>query len=153
NGAPGASSLAGNTTNVKGAPASFSTQANGYLAVSVFESGSNTDVANLTSPGGGSFFGTASASTLTVGTSTITVNAYFVNASSQIVTVPSQVVVTGKHDGTDIATIYDSPGTNALTASGSKATLSTSLDTMTIDKFGKVTVNKQSGSSDTEQQN
>ena len=63
-------------------------------SVSVFESGAGTDVADLTSPGNGSFFGTSTASTLTVGTSTITVNTYFVS-SGQTVAVPGQVVVTG----------------------------------------------------------
>jgi hypothetical protein len=147
NGAPGTSSLSGTTTNVAGSSVTFVSQATGYSSVSVFESGSNTDVANLTSPGNGSFFGTSTADTLTVGSSAITVNTYFTNSSSQIVAVPSQVNVTG--NGTDTATIYDSPGTNALTASGSTATLATSYDTITINQFSSVTANDQNGSTDT----
>ena len=57
-------------TNVAGSSVNFVSQASGYSSVSVFESGAGTDTANLTSPGSGSFFGTSTASTLTVGTST-----------------------------------------------------------------------------------
>ena len=54
--------------------------------------GAGTDIANLVdSTGNGSFFGTDTASTLTVGTSTITVNTYFVS-SGQTVAVPGQIV-------------------------------------------------------------
>ena len=148
-GTSGASSITGTTTNLNGVSRTYVTQANGYSSVSVFESGSGTDIANLTSPGGSSFFGTSTADTLGIGTSNITVNTYFVNASSQIVAVPSQVNVTGNHDGTDQATIVDSPGSNALTASGSTAKLTTSVDTITINKFGTVTAEQQNGSSDT----
>ena len=100
-------------------------------------------MANLTSPGNGSFFGTDSASTLSVGTSIITVNSYFLNRAQAVVAVPSQIVVTGKGDGTDTASIYDAPGNNALTASGSTATLTTALGSLSINKFGSVTANKQ----------
>ena len=62
---------------------------------------------------------------------------------------PGQVVVTGAGNGTDTADIYDSPGNNALTASGSTATLTTSLGSLTINKFGSVTANKQNGTNDT----
>ena len=93
-GTPGTSSLSGSTTNVNGSSVNFVSQATGYDAVSVFESGSNTDVANVTSPGNGSFFGTSTADTLTVGSSSITVNTYF-NSNGQLVAVPGQVNVTG----------------------------------------------------------
>ncbi len=108
-GTPGTSSLGGSTTNVAGSSVNFVSQALGFNSVSVFESGSGTDVANLTSPGNGSFFGTSTASTLTVGTSTITVNTYFV-FSGQIVAVPGQIVVTGKGNGTDTADDLRLPG-------------------------------------------
>ena len=147
-GAPGTSSLAGSTTNVAGSSVNFVSQATGFNSVSVFESGSGTDVADLTSPGHGSFFGTSTASTLTVGTSTITVNTYFVS-SGQTVAVPGQIVVTGNHDGTDSATIYDAPGNNALSASGSTATLTTALGSLSINKFGSVTANQENGTNDT----
>ena len=40
-------------------------------------------------------------------------NTYYV-PSGQIVALPGQVSVTGAGNGTDMATIYDSPGSNAL---------------------------------------
>jgi hypothetical protein len=58
-------------------------------------------------------------------------------------------VVTGNHDGTDSATIYDASGNNALTASGSTATLTTALGSLSINKFGSVTANQESGTHDT----
>ncbi len=147
-GAPSSSSLSGSTTNVAGSTVTFVSQALGFNSVSVFESGGGTDTADLTSPGHGSLFGTSPADTLTVGSSTITVNTYFVS-SGQIVALPSQIVVTGNHDGTDSATIYDAQGNNALTSSGSTATLTTSLGSLTINKFGSVTANKENGTNDT----
>jgi hypothetical protein len=63
--------------------------------------------------------------------------------------VPGQIVVTGAGNGTDSATVYDAPGDNALTASGSTATLTTSLGSLTINKFGNVTADMQNGSDDT----
>jgi len=145
-GAPGTSSLAGSTTNVAGSSVNFVSQASGFNSVSVFESGAGTDVADLTSPGNGSYFGTSTASTLSVGTSTIAVNTYFVS-SGQTEAVPGQIVVTGA--GNDTATIYDSPGNNALSASGSTATLTTSLGSLTLNDFGSVTANKKNGTNDT----
>jgi hypothetical protein len=123
-------------------------QAAGYNTASVFESGSGKDVANLSSPGNGSFFGTSTAGTLTVGTSKITVNTYFA-PSGQIVALPGQVNVIGAGNGTDVATIADSPGPNALVANNNTATLTTALGSLTINKFGSVTANKGNGSNDT----
>ena len=57
--------------------------------------------------------------------------------------------MTGNHDGTDQANVYDSPGNNALTASGSTATLTTALGTLTINKFGSLTANQMNGTNDT----
>ncbi len=148
-GAPSSSFLTGSTTNANGSSYNFVTTANGYDAATVFESGAGTDVANLSSPGSGNFIGTSTVSTLTVGSSTITVNTYFENSNSQIVAVPSQVAVTGAGNGTDSASIYDAAGTNALVASGSTATLTTSIDTIAINKFGSVTAYQQNGSNDT----
>ncbi len=147
-GAPGTSSLFGNTTNINGASIQFVVQAIGYDSAAVFESGSGTDAATLTSPGQGTFFGTSTASTLSVGTSTITVNTYFAS-DGQNIAVPGQIVVTGNHDGSDTATIYDSPGSNALNAINSSVTLTTSSGSTTINDFGSVTANKQNGSSNT----
>ena len=126
----------------------FVTQARGYNSMSVFESGSGTDAAYLTSPGHGTFYSISTASTLNVGTSTITVNTYVV-LSGEPFDVPSQVVVTGKHDGTDMATVYDSEGNNVLNASGSSATLTTSLRSVTVNNFGSVSVSKSIGQLDT----
>ena len=50
---------------------------------------------------------------------------------------------------TDTADIYDSPGNNGLTASNSTATLTTSLGSLTINKFASVTANQQNGTNDT----
>jgi hypothetical protein len=151
-GAAGSSELVGSTTNVAGSTVNFVSQANGYLAVSVFESGSGTDVANLTSSGGGSYYGTSTAGALTVGTSVITVNSY-AESGGQISAVLAQINVTGAGNGTDTADIFDAPGSNALTASGSTATLTNSVGTRTIDKFGSVTANQQDGTDDTVHQN
>jgi len=51
--------------------------------------------------------------------------------------------------GNDTADIYDSPGSNALTASNDTATLTTALGSLTINKFDSVTANKQNATSDT----
>jgi hypothetical protein len=147
-GTPGTSALAGGTTNALGSSVNFVSQALGFSGVSVFESGSGSDVADLNSPGGGSYFGTPLASTLSVGGITITVNTYFVS-NSQSAAIPGQIVLTGQGDGTDSATIEDSTGNNALVASGSTATLTTALGSLSIDKFGSVTANQQIGSHDT----
>jgi hypothetical protein len=148
-GTPGTSSLSGSTTNSSGSSVTFVNQARGYRSVSVFESGSGSDVANLTSPGHGSLYSIATGSILVVGTSTITVNTYVV-LSGETVAIPSQIVVTGNHDGTDSATVYDSTGDNALNASGSAATLSTaSMRSVTVNKFGSVSVIQHIGTLDT----
>ncbi len=148
-GTPGASSLSGSTTSLAGVAYAFAIQASGFGAVSVFESGSGTDVANLTSPGNGSFYSTDTADLLTVGSSTLTVNTYYIPSDGQTTAVPGVIVVTGAGNGTDTADIYDSPGNNALSASNSTATLTTSLGSLSINKFGSVTANQQNGTNDT----
>ena len=101
-----ADSLTGSTTNVAGSTVTFTTQVmDDFKAVSVFESGAGTDVANLTSPGNGSFFETA--------------------------------------------TLYDAPGTNAIAASGSTATLATSVESVTLNNVGNITAVKKYGTNDT----
>ena len=60
---------------------------------------------------------------------------------------PRQIVVTGV--GNDTADIYDTSGNNARNASGSTATLTTSLSGLTSNKFGSVTANKENGTNDT----
>ena len=147
-GTPGTSSLSGTTTNVVGSSVQFVSLASGYSSVSVFESGSGTDTASLTSPGDGSYFGTDTASTLTVGTSTITVNSYFVNASNQIVPVPAQIAVTGA-ERHRLRRYLDAPGNNALSAADSTATLTTADGTLSINEFGSITANQQNGTNDT----
>ena len=149
NGAPSNSSLTGTTTNASSANYTFNTEASNYLSVAVFESGSGSDQANLTSPGSGTFVGTATVSTLNVGSSSITVDTYFSNSSTPITAVPSRVTVTGASNGTDTASIYDAAGTNALTASGSNATLTNSIDTISVNKFATVNAYDENGSGDT----
>jgi hypothetical protein len=56
---------------------------------------------------------------------------------------------TGKGDGTDSATIEDSKGNNALSATGSTATLTTALGSLTIGKFSSLTADQTNGSNDT----
>ena len=75
---------------LQGSSDDFVAQALGFNSVSVFESGAGTDTANLTSPGNGAFFGTSTASTLTVGSSTITVNTFFVPSGGQPTAVPAR---------------------------------------------------------------
>ncbi len=84
-GTPGTvSSLSGMTSNVKSQNVSFIAQALGYSDVTVLESGSDTDVANLTSPGGGDFIEVPTVSTLAVGTNMITVNTYVVSNGTNV---------------------------------------------------------------------
>ena len=105
-------------------------------------------MASLTSPGNGTFVSTTKVSTLTVGISSITVNSY-VSSGSSLVAVPSQVTVTGANNGTDTASLYDGSGTNAITASGTNATLTNSVQIVSVNKFANVTAYDQTGSSDT----
>jgi hypothetical protein len=152
NASPTVGTLAGTATNASGASYSFSVQASGYLAVSVLESGSGTDSVNLSSTGHAVFVGTSTADTLTVGFTTITINTYVATTTgSGTVLVPaaSRVTVTGAGDATDSAFLYDSPGGNAVVAGGNSATLTTSKGTVTVGKFGALTVENQNGSSDT----
>jgi hypothetical protein len=126
----------------------FAVTASDYSTLTVFESGSGTDKANLTSPGHGNFFGTSTASTLTVGTASIAVNTYLV-PNGLTTPVGGVIVVTGNHDGTDVASITDATGTNALVAGGSRAMLTTGFGSVTINNFGSVTANKVNGTTDT----
>ena len=146
NGASGTSTLSGSTLNVKQATVNFTSQALGYLNVSVFESGGGTDTANLTSSGAGSLFSTAASTALTVGSSVITVNTYYA-PSGQIVALAGTIVVTGA--GSDTASVYDSTGANALSASGTTATLTAGSRSLTINRFATVTANQTSGTDDT----
>jgi hypothetical protein len=145
NGAQGTSSLTGSATGFASF-ATFVSQATGFQSVSVLESGGGTDVANLTSPGNGTFIETASASTLAVGGVTVvTVNTFF-NNSGTLVAVPSKVNITG--GSSDTANLYDSTGTNVLVAQGNKATLTTPVNTVGVTQFGKVNAFQTAGTSD-----
>ena len=148
NGAAGTSSLTGSAAGF----ASFSTfvaQASGFQSLTVEESGSGTDVADLTSPGSGTFTETATASTLVVGgIPLITVDTFF-NNNGSLAAVPSRIDITGSAAGTDTANLYDSPGSNSLSAAGNQATLVTPVNTVDVTQFGKVNAYQQSGSSDT----
>ena len=129
--------------------ATFATQASGFQSVTVEESGSGTDVANLTSPGSGTFTAMPTVSSLAVGgVSIITVNTYF-STGGQFVAVPSKVNITGNSNGSDTAFVYDAAGTNTLVAQGNTATLTTPVNTVVVTQFGKVQAIKQSGTSDT----
>ena len=115
NGAQGTSSLTGSATGFASF-ATFVSQAVGFQSLSVEESGSGTDVADLTSPGNGTFTETATASTLAIGSVTIITVDTFFNDSGTLVAVPSKVAITGS--GTDTANLYDSPGTNVVGCAG-----------------------------------
>jgi hypothetical protein len=111
--------------------------------------GSGTDVANITSPGNGTFTETPTVSTLIVGSTTVlTVDTDFNNGSS-FVAVPSKVNATGNANGTDTANLYDYTGTNALVAQGNNATLTTGVNTVSATQFGKVNAYQTMGTSDT----
>ena len=98
-GTPGTSSLlSGTTNNVQGQSFSFDAQAAGYQNVTVLESGSNTDVANLTSPGGGTLVEVPTVTTLVVGANMITVNTYTTSGST-IVPVPATINATARTTG------------------------------------------------------
>jgi len=148
NGAQGTSSLTGNASEFAGF-SSFVTQATGFQSVTVQESGSGSDVANLTSPGNGTFTATPAVSTLVVsGITVVTVNT-FVDMDGSLVAVPSTVNIMGNADGSDTADLYDDAGANALVAEGNEATLTTALSTVAVTQFGTVNAIKQNGSSDT----
>jgi hypothetical protein len=149
-GTTGTSSLSGGATNLAGGTVSILVQALGYANASVFESGSGTDQADLTSSGGGSFLSTPNASLLQLGTSSITVNTYYAPTSGGNVAVAGTIVVTGA--GTDSADVDDSSGANALSATGATATLTAGGRCLTLNKFASVTANQTSGTGDTVQQ-
>ena len=72
--------------------------------MTVMESGTGTDVANLASPGNAIFTETASVSTLAVGGVTMfTVNSFY-NNNNAIVAVPSKLNIAG--NATDTADLY-----------------------------------------------
>jgi hypothetical protein len=123
--------------------------------VTVEESGSGTDIATLNSPGGGTFTGTPTYSTLVVGGVTVfTVNTFTVSNSTNV-PVPNQINMTGKGNGTDTANLYDGTGTNSLVASGSTATIkrdignSTPSQTVAVTDVGKVTGFQTQGTGNT----
>jgi hypothetical protein len=161
NGARGTSNLTGVPIGLEVAAVKFTTfvaQAVGFQSINVEEWNPTYNftnpmgIDNLTSPGNGTFTETSTVSALTVGTSVITVNTYSENSSQQFVAVASQMNVTGAGNGTDMSVLYDAPGTNTLTAGGSTAKLTTPVNTVTVNSFGKVTANQQNSTNDTEQQ-
>lgn len=83
-----------------------------------------------------------------MGTSTVTVNTYFENSSTPITAIPSQVSVTAADSG-NTASLYDAAGTNALTGSGTNATLTNSIDTISVNGFGTVNAYDENGTNDT----
>jgi hypothetical protein len=148
-GTPGTTSaLIGTTNNVASQSVSFTAQAAGYQAVTVLESGSNTDTANLTSPGNGTFVEVPTVSTLMVAANIITVNTYTTSGSGTV-PVPATINATGAHNGTDTANLYDDAGTNTLTVGDSTAVLKTAANTVTVDDFGAVEAYQQSGNDNT----
>ncbi len=146
NGSQGSSSLTGSATGFASF-ATFATQATGFQSLTVEESGSGTDVANLTSPGNGTFTAMPTVSSLAVGgVSIITVNTFF-STGTAFVAVPSKVNITGNTN--DTANLYDAAGANTLVAQGNKATLTTPVNTVVVTQFAKVNATMQSGTSDT----
>ncbi len=148
NGAQGTSSLTGSATGFASF-ATFVSEATGFQSITALESGGGTDVANLTSPGNGTFTETATASTLAVGGVTvITVDTFF-NNNGTLVAVPSKINATGNANGSDTANLYDTTGANALVAQGNKATLTMPVNTVAVTQFGKVNAFQTVGTSDT----
>ena len=148
NGSQGASSLTGSASGFASF-STFTTQATGFNSLTVQESGAGTDVANLTSPGGGTLNVTPTVSTLAIGSVTvITVNTFF-SSNGAFVAVPSKLNATGNANGSDTANLNDAPGSNALTGQGDETTLTTPVNTVVVTQFGKVNAFQQSGTSDT----
>lgn len=150
----GASSLAGSALDASGTSYPFSVEADGFKSVAVLESGSGSDVANLVSPGNGTFVGSSTVDTLSVGGTTITVDTNIEQSDGRFTPAYSDVSVTGHHDGTDAATLSDLGTTNVLVAQNSTATLSTpatgsAVQTIAVSQFGNVTATQQDGHLDT----
>ena len=125
--------------------------------MTVFESGSGTDGADLIFPGntGAVFTYTPAVSTLVMSTETITINSFIENSNQQIVAVPSLIGVIGNNpsgspNAADTASLYDGPGSNALVASLGEVTLTTAVGgSVTLQQFGSVTAYQQNGTNDT----
>jgi hypothetical protein len=131
--ASGDSSLTGDTSNFT----SFKIQAIGYQALIAWSAGDGTDSAALSSTGGATFVGTGTYSTLAVGSNSIEVFGF------------AHVMADDANGGGDMATLYDSPGTNALTAQGSQAVLANSQVTLTVNNYANVSAVQQTGNDDT----
>ena len=159
----GNSSLQGSATNASGLSYQFTVSASAFKSITVFESGTGTDVANLTSlPGGSSVFNsTPTVSTLAGDGMVITVNTFgtiidFIAGSTPtIVPLPNQIVVNSVGSETetslgDTLNLYDGVGTNAIVASGSTAkfTNSTSNIRLNLDPSSLVLAYQENGDND-----
>lgn len=145
-GTVGTSVMSGSTPNVIGNVIYFYIKASNYLNVSVFESGSGTDDARITSPGSGTFVETPTVDTMVVGSTTITVNTYTVSGGA-FVAVPAAVGAEGT--SSDTANVYDAPGTNTLTAASAGVTLQNSINGYSAGGCGTIIAYQQNGSDDT----
>lgn len=114
----------------------FSVQANGFNSSVTYASGSGTDMAVINSASTATFVGTSSYSTLTRGNQSVEVVGY------------GQVSANGAGDNTDAAYLYDTAGSNTLTVQGSSAVMSTALGGYSVNKFGTVIGEQQSGNND-----
>ena len=115
-----ASSLTGSAKSFA-SYSTFVTRATGFQAVTDEVSGDGSDVANLTSPGSGTFISTPTVSTLSLKGVTVLTVITSTDDNGTYVAVPSQVNITG--GSYDTAFLYDGPGSNSLVAAGNKAAL------------------------------
>ncbi len=129
----------------------------GFQSVTVWESGTGTDVANLNSPGDGTFVSEPTASTLAVGGVTVftvfTSSEDVITALGSSTTVfgatPAQVNLVGKGNGTDTAYLYDGAGSNSLVVQGSAARLSRAVNGVNVSDTGIVVGEQVLGTDDT----
>jgi hypothetical protein len=151
----GGSTLTGSAAGFAGFP-TFVSQAIGFQSVTVMESGTGTDVANLTSPGNGVFNSTPTVSTLAVdGVTVFTVLTSFTNvitaggsSTTVFAAVPAVVNFIGASDGSDTANLYDGAGDNDVVAAGSDVTLTRALNSVKASQVGYVLAYQTLGSND-----
>lgn len=151
-GASGSATLSGSSASSTGGTATFSASASGFYTVGVFESGSGTDTARLTSSGGATLTVTPTVTTLSLGTGSITINTFYaVTSGSSTTFAPLAADIQVSGTSTDTAILNDATGANRLTATGNSATLTTPTSTYAVDGFGQISARASSGTNDVDQ--
>ena len=146
NGADGQSELLGAGRRLRSF-IQFVSQATGFQNVSVQESGTGKDVANLTATAIARSPRRPISSTLVGGgVAVVTVDTFY-NNNGTYVAVSARIDATGT--STDTANLYDSAGTNSLVVSTNTAMLTTPVNTVSVKQFGFVNAYADSGTTDT----